>query len=950
MINNIKTQLSIIAKSIEWVNETKSMGGAKGENAIHQLTGFRRELKKKLNALEGNPAAAVYGESQVGKSYLISSLLSEDGKPFNISCENGYIYNFISDINPPGNDSESTSIVSRFSVSYKPINQKFPVKAVLLSVSDLALVLCDSFYCDVKHNYDLLLKSESINEEVKLLNEKYSGLKTDQPFLSEDDLLNMRDYFENNLSKAYEVLSSNFFSGVSKIIHKLQPDEWIEVFALLWNKNEKFTALFSRLISEYQKINFAKIIYLPIESVLYKHGTLLDVTRLKEIYFNHDGVLREYKADTDVIYSYDGLECEASVNKSCLCALSAEIIFSLPDSLLENKTFLNKSDLLDFPGARSRLSIPENRIETEIMYQLLLRGKVAYLFNKYSEYEKINILLFCAKHGNAAQRAMPEMLSNWIKKVVGDTADARQIFVNRLKIPPLFIIGTFFNVNLQFDPVLDKQNDDSSFIYRWNQRFNRTLMVELLNVEIYDWFVNWTSEQQYFQNIFLLRDFEKSESISHIFRGYNLHKRELEEVIPSAYPDFKNDLRKSFIEYDFVIRHFKNPAESWDRAASINEDGTKLIIENLTIATNNISDARYEKNVMDLKRLNESLISFLKQFYNSDDKKETLSKAITTAGRIQAELDITFGKNPYFFGEMMRELMLKNTDVYNLYLKKIKDIEKKDLVNLDAYIQIRIHVPELDANASFDTNLEQLRKRYELNTLKDCQDFFETERNIDLNELFYGNKERVKSFSQVLVEELEVYYFENHILRNQQNLNDKVPAVVLQNIQNMLRGLYKQLNISKSISDRICHYVDGYSNMDDVYEMIADISAEMINRFINTVGKEYYNASNFNDLEKAKENLKNDSIIWDHKDLEFNINNKDEVAELISIMDDLPKLLNQNPLPRESLKFLPNYRNYIIWRDLLKAGFVTVTGVPNYDPVANAKLGAIINEGVNIKY
>jgi hypothetical protein len=138
--------------------------------------------------------------------------------------------------------------------------------------------------------------------------------------------------------------------------------------------------------------------------------------------------------------------------------------------------------------------------------------------------------------------------------------------------------------------------------------------------------------------------------------------------------------------------------------------------------------------------------------------------------------------------------------------------------------------------------------------------------------------------------------------------------------------------------------------MDDVYEMIADISAEMINRFINTVGKEYYNASNFNDLEKAKENLKNDSIIWDHKDLEFNINNKDEVAELISIMDDLPKLLNQNPLPRESLKFLPNYRNYIIWRDLLKAGFVTVTGVPNYDPVANAKLGAIINEGVNIKY
>ena len=37
--------------------------------------------------------------------------------------------------------------------------------------------------------------------------------------------------------------------------------------------------------------------------------------------------------------------------------------------------------------------------------------------------------------------------------------------------------------------------------------------------------------------------------------------------------------------------------------------------------------------------------------------------------------------------------------------------------------------------------------------------------------------------------------------------------------------------------------------------MIADISAEMINKFINTVGLEYYNESNYNDLKKASENI-----------------------------------------------------------------------------------------------
>ena len=60
--------------------------------------------------------------------------------------------------------------------------------------------------------------------------------------------------------------------------------------------------------------------------------------------------------------------------------------------------------------------------------------------------------------------------------------------------------------------------------------------------------------------------------------------------------------------------------------------------------------------------------------------------------------------------------------------------------------------------------------------------------------------------------------------------------------------------------------------------------------------------------------------------------------------------LNQNPLQKHKLKFLPNYRNYIMWYDLLKAGFVTSSGVPNYDPIANEKLGAIITEFKTIEY
>ncbi len=944
MEQKINTQLSTIEKSIKWVKETDSMRGAKGEQLYRNLVKYRRKLNKKKFALEGNPAAAMYGESQVGKSYLISSLLAEEGRPFNIITENKVVYNFIEEINPPGGGSESTSLVSRFSVNYKPENLNFPVKAVMLSPADIVMVLCDSFYNDLKPVHDLTWQTEQINTEIEAIKSNLKDRQEIQGFFCEDDILDIQDYFTDYLPKANSVLNSCFFSEISLLISKAKSNEWKDIISLLWYKNEKFTILFAELITEYEKFGFSKTVYLPIESVLYKHGTLLDVKRLKEIYEEPDRIEVDYKEQTTILCN----NTEINIKKSYLCVLTAELIFSQPDELLVSKPFLKETDLLDFPGARSRLTLPQNEINTEIIPELMLRGKVAFLFNKYSDAEKINVLLFCSKHEQPGQRAMPEMLNNWINKIVGETPEAREAFVNRSKIPPLFIIATFFNVNLQFNPQLDRIDDDSQFNYRWYQRFDNTLATQMLNTKIYQWFENWTLTNSKFQNIYLLRDFEKSDIISHIFKGYNVNKTELEEVIPTLYPDFKRKLRQSFIEYPFVKQHFENPVESWDAAANINKDGTQLIIDNLTIAANNIDAARREKTIRELNTFAQDILTLMKEYYNSPDKAESLMKAIATAGNIQAHLDIAFSKNPYFFGTLMKELMLNQSDVFAVYLEKIRDIERRDLVNMDKYSAIRMHVTELNPNESFENNLEYLRKHYEYQTANDCQDFFEKEQEIDLNELFYGNNERVKIFSDVLAEALETYWFEQYMPENQQNLTYIFTEVGLQNIQDMLRRLFEKLEIRKAVAERIRHYVDGYRNIEDVYEMIADISTEMINKFINSVGYEYYKESNFTDLKKASENIKGLSL--DHNKLQFEENSKAEVASLITKMGHLPELLNKNPLPKEELKLLPNYRSYIIWYDLLKAGFVTASGVPNYDPVANEKLGAIINECKTVEY
>ncbi len=97
MEQKINTQLSIIEKAIKWVKGNRLNARSKRQNAYRNLVNYRRKLNKKKFALEGNPAAAMYGESQAGKSYLVSALLSVAGKSFKVldGKENEFDFNQI---------------------------------------------------------------------------------------------------------------------------------------------------------------------------------------------------------------------------------------------------------------------------------------------------------------------------------------------------------------------------------------------------------------------------------------------------------------------------------------------------------------------------------------------------------------------------------------------------------------------------------------------------------------------------------------------------------------------------------------------------------------------------------------------------------------------------------------------------------------------------------------
>ena len=91
--------------------------------------------------------------------------------------------------------------------------------------------------------------------------------------------------------------------------------------------------------------------------MLRKHGTMLDVARLNEMYCKPENEPSEYIPVTDV-RTEGGLKIQT--RKSFLSALAAELYFVLPENVVLDHPFLKDLDILDFPGARRPEKIKAN--------------------------------------------------------------------------------------------------------------------------------------------------------------------------------------------------------------------------------------------------------------------------------------------------------------------------------------------------------------------------------------------------------------------------------------------------------------------------------------------------------------------------------------------------------------------------------------------------------------
>ena len=932
MKSKIDNAIAVINAARAWevnVDENKRYSWRK------KLIHTQRQLVDIRYALEENRSIAAFGESQMGKSYLVSAILSEPGVPFCVSGGEKR-YNFIDEINPsaPNSSVEATGVVTRFTASPQQTD-KIPegwLKVKMLTVADIVLVLAESYYNQVvrrsRNIGDLMSNIE------KKITECHIGINT-SPLITEIDIANIEDYLRNTQTVGVNcdhIFSTNLFQFLLQNIGNISNEDTLSLLKLIWNNNEDFNRLFDNLVSTYREIGFRNVTYVDFRAVLRKHGSLLDVARLDEMYSEPEAVSTQYEPTASVKLSPDGTV--HSLPKSFFSALIAELCFVVDkQNNSTGRSFMENLDILDFPGLRPKQSKNEDELCIgKNLATVFRRGKVTYLFNKYSRTKRISSLLFCHNNNQSTECTMGPVLSDWVNTNVGRSAIDREKFMEKTIASPLLVISTWFNRDLDYN----NETRDADLGERWNRRFKIVLSKEVLqSIDKPDhWFNSWVSSGMPFKSIFMLRDFKFSRAI---FKGYNpdTNQQETDAIENDRFPDYLERLKESFTGNDFVRAHFDNPSEHWDLSATPACDGTKTIISHLNKLAPKVQEACMQKYGDDYMILVEDLKTLLNGEYHDDDPAEQTKKAKKEVGRIILSIDRNCGNDPYYWCRLMESMMIPERIVRETVFSQIAGNEvSKPLSKPESEIFM---AAGLDTDLKESENLTRLCNYLGADDRKECEEILkDIDPDIDISKLLEHNR-MVDSAAEQLLTKIEQLWQTDFLSVKVAGGKDS-PEV--NTIVAKLVTLYNELNVHKVLVEEIQHLMDTIKKEKQV-GIVASWLTMSLNKFVGEFGFSFINDDILRSVAKKNDEF---NLCIDIEMLDSAV--QAEGVELLRQMDTVQHSLEQEGFTtkvREQQKQLPQYRSRWQWQNRMRAAFAIVSGLRDYNIEANNEIKRIID-------
>lgn len=578
------------------------------DKTVKQIAWKAKKLDK---SQQRNAAVSVYGPSQVGKSFLASVLVRpSDGYlqidfPAPIGSKT-----YIDEINP-GGDQECTGIVTRFTLDECRGDSEFPVYVRLLSEIDLICILVNTYFSEGDQKHETHRHSEEIKDH---LNGIKGSAKADH--LSAEDFWELEEYLREHFS-TYDYVQTilPFIEEIGAKALNSAPEERAHLYAPLWGFHKPFTNLFIRLIQALEDLDYSTDAVCEISALIPKSNSIIDVRLLSEI-------LSEDSAEVKVKVNNGPV---SSITRGLLSGLTAELVLKV--SGLPHD-FFNYTDVLDFPGTRNRKpenlsTIFQSSETTDNIHQFFLRGKVAYLFDKYVNAQDINSMLLCIKDSNMEAVGLPGMVEKWVQNSIGASPMDRQNKDNNL-----FFVLTYFDKHLT-DTAANRNETD-----RFTRRINSSVL-EMFGNHDNTWVKNWNGSQEHpqtFKNCFLLRNPGVDQSFFKINAetGVETYNASTDEE------DRLNTIRDMFINTPEVNAHFADPETAWAEVLKPNDGGTSYILQNLA----NVSRADTKIKQLDslANNLTKDLSSILSEYFIPTDISEKERVANEKFARLKKEV------------------------------------------------------------------------------------------------------------------------------------------------------------------------------------------------------------------------------------------------------------------------------------------------------------------------
>jgi len=526
---------------------------------ISELQKVRNQSRKLARAARRRMCVGVFGPSQAGKSYLVSILASRDGRPLQARFADR-TYDFLRDINPPGNR-ESTGLVTRFGLGLSDVTPDFPVRVRLLTQTDIVKILGNSFLLDFDHQKAAFERPDGDAIRKRLAELRAKALPAPTGDLDADDVLDLIEYFDTFFAGVTAELRTDYWREAIELAPRLSGHDRARLWSVLWYDFQPFTDLYLTLYEGLQKLAFAPEALLGMEALIPREKSIIDVLTLDKLGTDAGDTLLVRPKQADRRTSPD-----AKLPRSLVCALTAELGVAIDEKPWD---FFDHTDLLDFPGARSRLKLASLVDVAKAkgvaeganpLRELLLRGKVAYLFQRYSAERELSAMLLCIPDGNQEVRDLSDMMTAWIDQTIGATPAERAKQKNAL-----FLVLT--KMDREFEQKAGETEESRKL--RWSARLNNSLVNNFRG----EWPTNWNGLP--FNNTFWLRN---PTVIDERLMDYRAGR---EMGIAEAFAERAAELRGHFLANEEVRRHFANPARAWDEAFKANDGGVSYLVQSL---------------------------------------------------------------------------------------------------------------------------------------------------------------------------------------------------------------------------------------------------------------------------------------------------------------------------------------------------------------------------------